>query len=220
MPHPWLVAVGALVALLLVLELVAVPLAARAVGRALDRCVPHGGVTIEQVARPVLPRLLVGRARGVVLHVEEAVVDGLRVAEARVDAPHVVLPWAPGAPRPGPATVWLRVDEAALADRLGDLAPLGIRPDVEVDDGVARLGVPSLRLQVALTLTVRADGALVLEPLGGPPGWWQRLGLARELTLPEGVHATEVALGEGAVEATLRLEELPGGDGEGCEEPV
>jgi hypothetical protein len=220
MPHPVVVGAGVLVALLLVAELVAVPVATRLVGRALDRCATYGSLTIEEVARPVVPRLLVGRARDVVLHVEDGELEGIRVAEARIEAPHVVLPWALGDPTPGPATVHLRVDEDAVADRLGDLAPLGVRPDVRLDDGVARVGVPSLRLEVSLTLAVRDDGVLVLQPGSGPPGWWQRLGLSREIALPAGASVGAVTLDDRELRATVHLDELPGADGEGCDGPV
>jgi hypothetical protein len=220
MTHPAIVAVALLVALLLVLEVLAVPLATRAVGSALGRCIEHGSLRIEQVTRPVVPHLLLGRARDVVLRVEDAELEGLRVAEAVVEVPRAVLPWAIGDPEPSAATIHLRVDEADVADRLRDLTPLGVRPDVDLHDEVARLGLPGLSFELALTLEVRDDGVLVLQPRGGPSGWWERLGLAREIELPAGVHVEAVSLHEQALTATLQLDELPGVDGEGCDEPV
>jgi hypothetical protein len=220
MMHPAVVGVALLVALLLVLELLAVPLATRAVGNALGRCVEHGSLRIEQVARPVVPRLLLGRARDVVLRVEDAELEGLRVAEAVVEVPRAALPWAIGDPDPSGATVHLRIDEADVADRLRDLTPLGVRPDVDLHDEVARVGLPGLSLELALTLDVREDGAVVLQPRGGPSGWWERLGLAREIELPAGVRVDAVSLHEQALTATIQLDELPGVDGEGCEEPM
>jgi hypothetical protein len=220
MSHPVVIAAGLLVALLVLAELVAVPLATRLVGDAFGRCVRHGSLTIEQVQRPVVPRLLVGRATGVVLHLEDVELDGLLVAEATVDAPQVVLPWALGDPTPGPATVELRVEEAAVAARLAALSPLGLRPRVDLDHGVARIGVPASRLELTLSLDVDDDGALVLQPGIGPAEWWDRLGLARRIELPSDVRATGVTIDPAAVTATLELDELPGGDGEGCEQPV
>jgi hypothetical protein len=220
MTHPAVVGVALLVALLLVLEMLAVPLATRVVGNALGRCVEHGSLRIEQVTRPVVPRLLLGRAQGVVLRIEDAELEGLRVAEAVVEVPRAVLPWAIGDPGPSAATIHLRVDEADVADRLRDLTPLGIRPDVDLHDEVARVGLPGLSLELALTLEVRDDGVLVLQPRGGPSGWWERLGLAREIELPAGVRVDAVSLHEQALTATLQLDELPGVDGEGCDEPV
>jgi hypothetical protein len=217
--HPVVVAAGLLLALVVLAELVAVPLATRAVGGSLGRCVVHRTVTIEQVRRPVLPRLLVGRARDVVLRVEDAELEGLRIDEALVELPHVVLPWAPGDPEPSAATVHLRIDEAAIARRLGELAPFGIEPAVELEHGVARVGLPGTGLEVRLTLTVR-DGVLVLQPSGGPPAWWDRLGLAREIPLPPQVRVGDVAVGAREVTATLHVDELPGVDGDGCAEPV
>jgi hypothetical protein len=220
MTHPAVVGVALLVAVLLALEILAGPLATRAVGSALGRCVEHGSLRIEQVARPVVPRLLLGRAHGVVLRIEDAELEGLRVAEAVVEVPRAVLPWALGDPDPSAATVHLRVDEADVADRLRDLTPLGVRPDVALHDEVARVGLPGLGLELALTLDVRDDGVLVLQPRDGPSGWWERLGLAREIELPAGVHVETVSLHEQALTATIRLDELPGVDGEGCEDPV
>jgi hypothetical protein len=219
-PHPIVVGAGVVVALLLVAELVAVPLATRLVGDALRSCVPHGELTIERVRRPAVPRLLLGRADEVRLRVEDAELDGLVVAEAVVHAPRVVLPWAFGDPAPGPATVELRIEEAAVAARLAELTPLGIRPRVSLDHGVVRLGVPATRAEVVVGLAVRDDGTLVLQPGAGPTGWWERLGLARELPLPPDVRVADVTIDRQAVTATLELDELPGGDGDGCEEPI
>jgi hypothetical protein len=220
MSHPVVIAAGLLVALLVLAELVAVPIATRVVGDAVGRCIRHGSLTIEQVQRPVVPRLLVGRAAGVVLRLEDVALDGLQVAEATVDAPRVVLPWAFGDPTPGPATVELRVEEAAVAARLADLSPLGLRPRVDLDHGVARIGVPGSRLELTLSLDVDEDGALLLQPGIGPAEWWDRLGLARRIELPADVRATAVTIDREAVTATLELDELPGGDGEGCEQPL
>jgi hypothetical protein len=220
MTHPAVVGVVVLVALLLVLEVLAVPLATRAVGSALSRCIEHRSLRIEQVARPVVPRLLLGRARDVILRVEDAELEGLRVAEAVVEVPRAVLPWALGDPDPSAATVHLRVDEADVADRLRDLTPLGVRPDVDLHDEVARVGLPGLGLELALTLDVRDDGMLVLQPRDGPSRLWERLGLAREIELPAGVRVDDVSLHEQALTATLQLDELPGVDGEGCEDPA
>jgi hypothetical protein len=220
MSHPVAIGAGVLVALLVLAELAAVPLATRLVGDALGRCVRHGSLSIEEVQRPALPRLLVGRASGVVLRIEDVELDGLRVAEAVVEAPRVALPWAFGDPEPGPATVHLRVEEAAVAERLGELAPLGIRPRVELDHGTVRIGVPTLRLEVSVSLAVRDDGALVLQPGLGPTDWWERIGLARELDLPDDVRAEAVTIDREAVSVTLGLDELPGADGDGCEEPL
>jgi hypothetical protein len=218
--HPIVVGTGLVVALLLVAELAAVPLATRLVGDALGRCIPHGELTIERVRRPAVPRLLLGRADGVRLRVEDAELDGLQVAEAVVHAPRVVLPWALGDPTPGPATVELRIEEAAVAARLAELTPLGIRPRVTLDHGVVRVGVPATPAELVVTLAVRDDGALVLQPGAGPTGWWDRLGLARELPLPADVRVADVTIDRQAVTATVELDELPGGDGDGCEEPI
>jgi hypothetical protein len=167
-----------------------------------------------------VPRLLLGRADGVQLRIEDAELDGLQVAEAVVHAPRVVLPWALGDPTPGPATVELRIEEGAVADRLAELTPLGIRPRVSLDHGVVRLGVPATRAELVVGLAVRDDGTLVLQPGAGPTGWWERLGLAREIPLPPDVRVADVTIDRQAVTATLELDELPGGDGEGCEEPI
>jgi hypothetical protein len=219
-PHPIVVGAGVVLTLLLVAELLAVPLATRLVGDALGRCVPHGELTIERVRRPAVPRLLIGRADGVQLRIEDADLDGLQVAEAVVHAPRVVLPWALGDPTPGPATVELRIEEGAVAARLAELTPLGIRPRVSLDHGVVRLGVPATRAELVVGLAVRDDGTLVLQPGAGPTGWWERLGLAREIPLPPDVRVADVTIDRQAVTATLELDELPGGDGDGCEEPI
>jgi hypothetical protein len=219
--HPIAVGAGVLVAVLLVAELLAVPIATRVVGTALARCVVHRSLTIEEVGRPVVPRLLLGRARDVVLRVEDAEIEGVRVAEAVIEVPQVVLPWAPGDPPPSPATVHLRIEAGAVAERLAQLAPRGVRPSVELDDGVARVGIPTLRLEAAVRLSVgEEDGTILVQPGAGPAGWWERLGLAREIRLPNEIRVDAVAIADAALTATLRLDELPGGDGEGCDEPI
>jgi hypothetical protein len=218
--HPIAVGAGVLVAVLILTELLAVPVATRVVGDALGRCVVHRSLTIEEIGRPVVPRLLLGRARDVVLRVEDAELEGVRVAEAVIEVPRVVLPWAPGDPPPSPASVHLRIEEDAVAERLAELAPLGFRPSVELEDGVARVGIPTLRLEAAVTLSVGTDGTILVEPGAGPTGWWERLGLSRQIRLPNDVRVDAVAIADAALTATLRLEELPGGDGEGCDEPI
>jgi hypothetical protein len=214
--HPALVTVGVVVALAVVAELLAVPVATRLLGDAIGRCVPVGTVRVEEVARPAVPRLVLGRARGVVLHLEDIEVQGLAVREARVVVERAVLPWAPGDPDPSPARIELVVEERALADRLGELTPLGVRPSLTLDAGAARLGLPLVPLDVVVAVDVRDDGQVALRPVGVPPRWWEQLDLPVTLPVPDDVRVEQVDIGDGTLTAAVTLAELPGADGEGC----
>ena len=219
----WLVATAVLLLLLLAVELAAVPVATRAVGRALGRCLPYEQLEITAVGRPVTPGLLVGRVGDVDIDIGGVQVGELRVDRARIEVDRAVLPWAVGDPEPGDARVLASVLEADLEALLAVVAPLGLRPDLQLRPGSARIEVPPVPIGVEFDVTVQ-DGQVVIAPIAGLPSLWERLGLVERFDVPPGVQVDriEVVAGELLVDlrVDLRVERLPGVDGTGeCDVP-
>jgi hypothetical protein len=215
----WLVTAAALLLVLAVVaELAALPVASRMVSDALARCVPHEGAVVEEVRRPAVPRLLVGRARDVELVVSGGRFQDLRVEEAQVHLPEVVLPWAPRQPEVlPPATMVLTTTEADLAAWLAERAPLGIAPAIELSPGVAALGIEGLPARIRLEAEVR-DGTLRLAPAGRVPAWFASIGLDLEIDLPEDVRVASLAIGDGELATTVEVAVVPGlGADDDCE---
>lgn len=213
-------AAGVLVAVLVVLELAAVPLATRVIGAVLGRCVTYEQLEVTAVARPVVPRLLVGRARDVELRATGVVAGDLRIAEAHLDLPEAILPWAPGDPDPATATLALRVDEPDLERALRSLAPLGLPVEVELQPDVATVGSSVVPLALDLEVEVDPDGTVRLRPVRGGE-LLERLGLARSFPPGEAARVTALRIGEGELSGTLELDVVPGvGGGEGCRMPM
>lgn len=221
MSRRWLVALaGSLVALVL-LELAAVPLASRLLSDAAARCVRHETFAVTAVDRPVLPRLVAGRARDV-----EVVATGLRIGELRVDRaqvslPEVTLPWAPGRADVLEGRISVVLTEADLTDFVRSLAPVPLPVRVEVADDRARLRAPGLPVELALTLEVTADGRIDLAPTAGDAAVLERFGLALTLDPGDEVTVTELTLEDGLLAGAADLAVVPGlSDGQGCEEPL
>jgi hypothetical protein len=211
---------GVLVLLLVALELAAVPVATRLMERALSRCVAYESFALTAVSRPVLPPLLVGRAREVELHATGLVAGELRIADARLHLPEAVLPWALGDPGPVGATLRLRVEEPDLEQALRAVTPLGLPVDLELRTDVASVGSAVLPVTLDLEVAVDPDGTVRLRPIRGGE-LLERFGLAPSFTPREDVRVADLRIADGEVHGVLALDVVPGvGGGGGCEEPI
>lgn len=217
----WILGLAALVAVVaVVVELAALPIATRLVGGALERCLAIDDLEVETIDRPVLPRLLVGRARGVELTATGLHLDEIRVERARLELPEVGLPWAIRPPPGDEATLELELSERDLQEFLGERTPFGLEPVVELTPGVATLGIEPLPAGVRVEVEVR-DRVLRVTPAGDVPDWFGALGLDLDLELPDDVELDRLDLRQDALLATLRVEVVPGIDGsEGCSGPL
>lgn len=217
----WLVGLAAFVVVIAVIvELAALPVATRVVGSALERCLPFDELEVETIDRPVLPRLLLGRARGVELQASGLQLDEIRVERARLELPEVGLPWALRPPPVAEATLELELAEADLQAYLAERAPFGLEPAVELTPGVATLGIEPFPVRVRLAIEVR-DRVLRVTPVEETPDWFDRLGMDLSFELPDDLELDQLEIGQGALMATLRVEVVPGIDGSsGCSGPL
>jgi hypothetical protein len=215
------VVLGAVALLLVTLELLAVPLATRAVDRALTRCVAYDELELTRIDRPVLPRLLLGRARDVELRAEGLRVEPLRVEEVTLAVPRVFLPWAAGAgDEPVAGDLRLRVLERDLEVAVRELLPVAVPVEVALERDLVRLSAPLLPVALELRVEAEPDGAVRLTPSRGG-ALLDRLGLAPRLGPTAAVRVTEVVIDRGEVHGEVALAEVPGfGGGEGCEERI
>lgn len=212
------IAAALVLALGLLVEIAAVPVAERVLGSALGRCLPYERVEIASVARPVTPRLLVGRARDVEVEVTGLEVQGLRLDQARLQLPVALAPYAPLAPEPPEATLEITLRDTDVEDYLATQVPFGLQPTVRFRPGQLRVGVAAVEVTAAVRVE---DGVLTLAPGGLPPAWWSRLGLEAEVTLPEDLRVDRVELRSGEATATVRVDVVAGIDGSpGCEGPL
>lgn len=217
----WLGAVAGLVALLVALELAAVPIASRVLSDAAARCVRHETLRVTAVDRPVLPRLALGRASGV-----ELAATGLRIGELRVDraelaVPEVTLPWAPGPAETLQAELSATVTEADVAELLRSLTRIPLPVVVRLEDDLAQLGARGVPLTVDLRLVVTPEGHVDLSPVAGELELLERLGLQLTLDPGDQVRITDLTLADGELAGSADLEVVPGlSDGQGCEEPL
>lgn len=220
MRRPFGIAAVVLVALLVVLEVAAVPLATRVIGSVVSRCVTYDHLEVVSVTRPVVPRLLVGRARDVELHATGVVAGDLRVAEARLTMRQAYLPWAAGAPDVARADLQLRVDQADLERILRSVVPLGVPVDVELRPDVATLGSPVVPVTLDVEVEVDADGTVRLRPVRGGE-LLERLGIGHSFPPGDTARVTDLTIEEGALHGALALDVVPGvGTGGGCDEPL
>jgi hypothetical protein len=214
------VVVGLLV-LALAAEAAAVPVAERLVARAMGRCVPVESVAIDAVRRPVLPRLLLGRAHDVEFVATGIELEELRVERARITSPQVLLRWAPFPPAdPPPAELELTATERDLTAWLEARAPLGLTPILELTSGVAAIGVSPLPARVRVEVAVR-DRVLRVAPVGRVPAWFTSLGLDLAFELPDDVRLDHLEVEDGQLAATLAVDAVAGVDGSrGCAGPL
>lgn len=221
----WTVVVGALlVMIVVVVELAALPVATRVVGGALGRCLTFDELEVRSIDRPVLPHLVLGRAREVDLEVTGLRFDELRVERARLELPEVALPWALRAPPEAEARLELELTETDLQDFLAEQARFGLRPVVELMPGIVAIGVEPVPAQVRLEVVVR-DGVLDLSPVAEVPAWlarqFARSGLDLSLEIPDGVGLERLDVRQDRVSAVLRVDVVPGIDGSsGCTGPL
>jgi hypothetical protein len=206
----WIAIVGGLLLVaVVVVELVALPVATRLVGDAVDRCLSFEDLEVTAIDRPVTPRLLLGRARDVEVETSGLRYEGLRIERARLDLPEVRLPWGPGAPPPSEATLALEISESDLQEYLIDRAPLGLEPSLELTPGLIGLSVPPVPVQIQLEPEVR-DGVLRLSPAGTVPAWFDALGLALAFDIPEDVEIERLEIEPQRLLALVRVTEIPG----------
>jgi hypothetical protein len=209
------VVVAVLVGVLLLVELLAVPLGARALRSAVARCIATETTEIADLCRPALPGVLTGWVRDVAVRATGVEVGELRVAEARLRIAELDLPWRRGAPSVEPAELELRVLEADLERGVRELLPVPLPLQVDLRPGVAALGAPGLPVSLELTVEVEPDGTVVLRPAGGPE-LLERFGLEPRFPPTDGARPTAVEIGDGEVVADL---EVPLA-GDGCERPL
>lgn len=205
---------GALVALLVVAELAAVPLAERAIRQALTRCAQVDDLAVEQVARPIVPRLLFGRARDVVVTGEGLQLGEVRIERARLEASRVILPWAIGSPDPGQARLDVELTEADVEALLTDRGPLGVELTLELTPDVATVGARFLPFEVDLELDA-VDGVLRIRPVAGDADWWDRLGVSQDLVPPDEVTVRAVRVDNGRASGLVEVALPEPGDGDG-----
>lgn len=203
---------------LMVLELAAVPIATRVLGAVVGRCLAYDSLEVTAVDRPVLPSLLLGRARDVELHATGVVAGELRIADARLRLPAAVLPWAVGDPEPGVGGLRLRIDEPDLEHALEAALPLRVPLELELQPGVATIGSPLVPLTLDLEVELDTDGTVRLRPVAGGE-LLDRLGIARSFPPGDAARVTALDIGDGQVRGALDVAVVPGIGGEGCERP-
>jgi hypothetical protein len=207
--------VAVVVGALLLVELLAVPLGARALRSAAARCLASETLEVTDLRRPALPGLLIGRVRDVALRATGVEVGELRVAEARLRLAEVDLPWRRGDTSVQPAELELRVLEADLQRGVRDLLPVPLPLELDLRPGVAALGAPGLPVSLELTVDVEPDGTVVLRPVGGLE-LLERLGLEPRFPPTDGARPTAVEIGDGELVAELEVAFA----GDGCERPL
>jgi hypothetical protein len=217
----WLVAAGTVLALLVVAELAAPWFAQGSLHRALAPCVAAEEVRITGLRRPLVPQLLLGRARDVEVEAAGVRLGDLRVERITASLPLVDLPWGLGArEQPPAAAVTAEVTAADARAQLWAITPFGLQPTLRFVGGEVVIGAPGLGVDARFVPVVE-PGRVALVPALGPPAWWTALGVAPGTDLPSGVVIDGIDVGEGLarVRGSVALDALGGGAG-GCEEPV
>jgi len=148
-------------------------------------------------------------------------VQGLRIERAHVTLPEVRLPWALGADDPGTgARLDLEVEQDDLQAWLRDEVAMGLPVVLGLAPGRVTLGVAGVGPSVTLRVDV-VDGLATVRPDAGDDAWWRSLGLATELSLPDGITLVRVRVAEGRVLAKVEVDELPGLTDRGlCDGPL
>jgi hypothetical protein len=212
-------AVGVVVIVLVLVEVLAVPLATRVVGAVVARCVTYESLEVTSVARPVVPRLLLGRARDVELRATEVVVGDVRLSEVSLWLPNAVLPWAVGDPEPSRGELTLGIDQADLERTVRAVSPLDLPVELDLRPGVATLGTPWLPVTVDLEVEVEPDGTVRVRPVRGG-ALLERLGIGRSFPPREELRFTTVRIEADQVRGTADVAVVPGGGDGGCGTPL
>lgn len=207
---------GGLLVAIVATEVLGPRVAGDQIRRALERCAPVEDVEVRAIARPILPRLVAGRARDVEVVIGGLQVGDLRVEQTRVRIEQVLLPWAPGrsADDDGQAEVALVLREADLQAALAETARFGVTPVVELGAGQLAIGITALPARVEVGLEVR-DGVARLRPGAPVPTWFRSLGLDLQVPLPDDVELEEVRIEPRRLEARVVVTGAPGLDGTG-----
>jgi len=217
----WLLTAGTVLVLVVLAELAAPWAAQRALQRALSPCVVAERVEITALSRPLVPQLLMGRARDVEVEASGVRLGDLRVERITASLPIVALPWGLGPPESPPAAqVAAEVTAADARVQLWAITPFGLQPTLRFVGGEVVIGAPGLGLDARFVPAIE-PGRVALVPALGPPSWWASLGLALGTELPQGVVVDRIDVGEGLVQVrgSVALDALDGGAG-GCEEPL
>lgn len=209
--------VAAVVALVVVAELLAPAVAVRALERSLGPCLTAERLEITRLSRPVLPQVLLGRVRDAEVVATGIGLDQLRVEEVVLTVREASLPWRLTRPDQPPVSVTAIVTAADARASLTEVLPLGLSPTLRFVGGEVAVGIPGFGLEARFVPVVAAD-RVALVPAIGPPDWWVALGLSLGVDLPSGVSVTRVDIGEDRVEARAEvdLDDLEVGDGPGC----
>lgn len=211
------VVVAAVVALLVVAELLAPALAVRALERSLGPCLSAERLEITRLSRPVLPQVLLGRVRDAEVVATGIGLEQLRVEQVVIAVPEASLPWRLTSPDQPPASVTAVVTAADARASLIEVLPFDLTPTLRFVGGEVAVGLPGVSLEARFVPVVAPD-RVALVPAIGPPAWWVALGLTLGVDLPTGVEVTRVDVGEDRVEARAEvdLDDLEVGDGPSC----
>lgn len=199
----------------IVLEVLALPLATRSTRAAVERCAPVDAVAVTAIDRPATLGFARGELRDVTVRV-----DGLQLGALEVQAVDAHLPRVDlgHGTRPPDTTVTaeVTVTAAALTDYLVAAGPGFATPRLEVTPEGLRVG--DGRVPFALELTPQVvDGDIRLVPTAGDPWLWSSLGLELDVAVPEPIEVRTLTTGDGQVHLTARATvATDGGGGYAC----
>lgn len=196
---------------IIVLEVLALPLATRATRAAVEHCVPVDAVEVTALRRPAT----IGFARGE-LHDLKIRVVGVQLGALEVqtvDAHLGRLDLGDGA-RGAATTVTaeVTVTEAALTDYLVAVGPELAAPRLQLTPDGVRVGDTRVPFTVELAPRL-VDGGIRLVPTSGDPWVWTSLGLELDVAVPDRIEVQTLTIHDGSVELTARVTVGRGGDG-------
>lgn len=201
-----LVALIALAAVVVGIELAAIPVAEATLRSELEEAeLPVDELEVTGIGRPAFLGVVTGWARDLEVELRGVDVDGWRFAEASLTAPEVELPWAFDERDPAPAGLRARATQRDLQAELRSRAPAQLDPVLELTPGTASLGVESLPVTLQLAVEV-ADGVLTVAPGRETPEWLEGLDLSFEFELPEELRIDTVTIEDGALVLTAELD--------------
>lgn len=195
----------------IVLEVLALPLATRSTRAAVERCAPVAEVEVTTLRRPASLGVARGEVRDLEVRVEGLQLGALEVQAVDARLPQVDLGW--GGRRPDTTvTAEVTVTAAALTDYLVAAGPDLADPRLEVTSAGLRVG--DTRVPFALELTPQVvDGDIRLVPTAGDPWLWSSLGLELDVAVPDPIEVRTLTTEDGQVHLTVRATVATGGDG-------